>query len=126
MTERRTEMRATAWWIAFAAVWLVAGCGNRAAQEPGPSASAPTPAAQPATPPQGEGHAAANVVPGSYEDWCVEHEVPETQCTRCDPSLVPAFQAANDWCAEHGLPMSQCTIHNPNLKIVRPPKPGTP
>jgi hypothetical protein len=67
---------------------------------------------------------AAEVVPGSYEDWCDEHQVPETQCTRCDPSLIPAFQAANDWDAEHGLPMSQCTIHDPSLKIVRPPKPG--
>jgi hypothetical protein len=29
-------------------------------------------------------HAAAHVVPGSYEDWCGEHEVPESQCTRCN------------------------------------------
>ena len=49
--------------------------------------------------------------------------MPETQCTRCDPSLTAAFQASGDWDAEHGLPMSQCKIHDPNLKIVRPPKP---
>jgi len=71
----------------------------------------------------GEGHAGANVMPGSYEDWCVEHEVAETLCTRCDPALIPAFQASNDWDPTHGLPMSQCRIHDPNLKLVRPAKP---
>lgn len=101
------------------AVMATVGCGNKGTQ----SQTTQSETTQPAAPPTGEGHAAANVVPGSYEDWCVEHGVAETQCTRCDPSLIPAFQAANDWDAEHGLPMSQCTIHNPNLKIVRPPKP---
>ena len=68
-------------------------------------------------------HAAADVVPGSYADWCGEHEVPETLCTRCNPTLVAAFQATGDWCAEHGLPESQCRICNPDLVIQRPPKP---
>lgn len=67
-------------------------------------------------------HASAKVVPGSYEDWCGEHQVPESACTRCDASLIPAFKATNDWCEEHGLPESQCLACNPNLKIVRPPK----
>ena len=98
---------------------FAAGCGDKGTK----SEAAQTGTAETASPPTGEGHAVAEVVPGSYEDWCDEHHVPETQCTRCDPSLVPAFQAANDWCPEHGLPMSQCTIHNPNLEIVRPPKP---
>lgn len=69
-------------------------------------------------------HAAAGVVPGSYEDWCDEHQVPESQCTRCNPSLIPAFKATGDWCDEHGMPESQCTACDPNLKIVRPPKPA--
>lgn len=68
-------------------------------------------------------HASENVVPGSYEDWCAEHEVPETQCTRCDPSLVAAFKATNDWCAEHGVPESLCRPCNPDIVIARPPKP---
>jgi hypothetical protein len=67
------------------------------------------------------GHAPANAVPGSHEDWCGEHEVPESMCTRCNPSLIPAFQATGDWCAEHGLPESQCKICNPDLRIERPP-----
>jgi len=68
-------------------------------------------------------HAAGVVVPGSYEDWCGEHGVPESVCTRCDPSLIAAFKATNDWCGEHGLPESQCLLCNPNLRIERPPKP---
>lgn len=69
----------------------------------------------------GEGHAPSGVVPGSHEDWCGEHQVPESLCTRCNPSLSAAFKATNDWCDEHGLPESQCKICNPGLSIVRPP-----
>lgn len=71
-----------------------------------------------------QGHAAAGAVPGSYEDWCGEHAVAESQCTRCNPALVPAFKATNDWCNEHGLPESQCLKCHPDLKIERPPKPA--
>ncbi len=70
-----------------------------------------------------DAHAPASVVPGSYEDWCGEHQVAESLCSRCNPGLIPAFKASNDWCAEHGLPESQCLACNPDLKIVRPPKP---
>lgn len=69
-------------------------------------------------------HASKDAAPGSHEDWCGEHAVPESQCTRCDPSLIPAFQATGDWCPEHGLPESQCLVCNPDLKIERPPKDG--
>ena len=69
-------------------------------------------------------HGVPGAVPGSWEDWCGEHAVPESRCTRCDPSLVAAFKATNDWCAEHGLPESQCLACNPDLKIERPPKPA--
>jgi hypothetical protein len=71
---------------------------------------------------QEKGHAPKDVKPGSYEDWCGEHQVPESQCTRCNPDLIPAFKATKDWCAEHGLPESQCLKCNPTIKITRPPK----
>jgi hypothetical protein len=71
----------------------------------------------------GSAETAASVVPGSYEDWCEEHGVPESVCTRCDASLIPAFKATNDWCAEHGLPESQCRRCDPDLVIRRPSKP---
>jgi hypothetical protein len=90
----------------------VVACGNESRErdrsQPAPGSSART---------------AAPVVPGSHEDWCEEHGVPESVCTRCDPSLIPAFKATNDWCEEHGLPESQCRTCNPDLVIVRPPKP---
>jgi hypothetical protein len=72
--------------------------------------------------PTAGGHAPAGVTPGSHEDWCAEHAVPESMCTQCDPSLAAAFKATGDWCAEHGLPESQCRKCNPDLKIERPAK----
>jgi hypothetical protein len=81
-----------------------------------PKEPAPTPASD-------TKHAIDSVKPGSYEDWCDEHQVPETMCTRCNPKLVAAFKATNDWCEEHQLPESQCKLCNPSLKIERPPKP---
>ncbi|MDC0721468.1 hypothetical protein POL25_31465 [Nannocystis sp. bb15-2] len=82
--------------------------------------------ARPAAPAPASGpeHAAAGVKPGSHEDWCGEHEVPESLCTRCNPALIAAFKASNDWCVEHDLPESQCRLCNPELKIVRPPPAG--
>lgn len=94
---------------------LALGCGQPgqdAAQKSQAAPAAATPAA---------GHAAAGVKPGSHEDWCGEHQVPESLCTRCDPSLIAAFKATGDWCPEHARPESQCLICNPGLKIVRPP-----
>lgn len=72
----------------------------------------------------GASHGAAGAAPGSYEDWCGEHGVPESMCTRCNAALIPAFKATGDWCDEHGLPESQCLACNPDLKITRPPKPA--
>ncbi len=69
-------------------------------------------------------HAPAGVVPGSHADWCAEHEVPESKCTRCDPSLVAAYKATGDWCAEHGLPESQCVTCDPSRKMQRPAAEG--
>jgi hypothetical protein len=103
--------------VLLASLALLGACG-------GGQPAADRPAAETAAPPTGAGHAEAGVVPGSYEDWCAEHAVPETQCTRCNPALVAAFQATGDWCAEHGLPESQCLACNPGLVIVRPPKPA--
>ena len=78
----------------------------------------------PAAPSASGSHAPAGAAVGSHEDWCGEHAVPESQCTRCNPDLVPAFQATGDWCPEHGLPESHCLQCNPELKIERPPKDG--
>lgn len=79
--------------------------------------STPAPQAAPAPKP-------VSAAPGSHADWCVEHAVPESQCTQCNPTLSAAFKATGDWCPEHALPESQCRVCNPDLKIERPPKQG--
>ncbi len=97
----------------FALVGALAACSNSGTDAKGGSASA--------TPAKTDAHAPASVKPGSHDDWCGEHGVAESQCTRCNPKLIPAFKASGDWCAEHDLPESQCLKCNPDLKIVRPP-----
>jgi len=47
--------------------------------------------------------------------WCSEHGVPETMCTRCDPSLIEKYKSSGDWCGGHNLPESQCLLCNPEL-----------
>lgn len=114
-------------WIGLAvAACLVTtlGCAEKGNQT---SEGSSTPAAAsdgvaPASDANATEHAPAGVVPGSYEDWCGEHGVPESVCTRCNADLIPAFQATGDWCAEHGLPESQCLTCNPGLVITRPAK----
>ena len=51
--------------------------------------------------------------PAVSEDWCVEHNVPESTCLACHPEL--AGESAADWCKEHGVPESKCTICHPEI-----------
>lgn len=44
---------------------------------------------------------------------CAQHGVLEAICTKCNPKLIPVFQAKGDWCPEHGLPESVCPLCNP-------------
>lgn len=53
----------------------------------------------------------------NVSDWCMEHHVPESVCTKCNPSLVSGFKARNDWCVEHGLPESHCRLCNPGIEF---------
>ncbi len=107
--------------VILSAVTLFAfACDQPKPQDAPTPAAAPKRAADP-NPAPGSEHAPAGVKPGSHEDWCGEHQVPESLCTRCHPALIGAFKATSDWCAEHERPESQCLICNPDLKIVRPP-----
>ncbi len=45
-----------------------------------------------------------------------EHGVNPSICTKCNPKLIPVFQAKGDWCNEHGFPESVCPICNPDRK----------
>ncbi|MFO0982216.1 MAG: efflux RND transporter periplasmic adaptor subunit [Planctomycetota bacterium] len=50
---------------------------------------------------------------GEKEDWCAEHNVPDSTCIACHPELAGASPA--DWCKEHGVPESRCTVCHPEI-----------
>lgn len=80
------------------------GCGG-SSQDPAP--------AQTAKP---EAPKAPLVQKVEVADWCKEHGVPESVCTRCNAKLIPEFQSKRDWCEEHELPESQCVACHPELE----------
>lgn len=86
------------------AALLTCACGNS------PDAPQPAASAQPAAP------KAPLVQKPVVADWCKEHGVPESVCTRCNAELIARFQARGDWCKEHGLPESQCIACRPELE----------
>ncbi|MFO0937559.1 MAG: efflux RND transporter periplasmic adaptor subunit [Gemmataceae bacterium] len=49
------------------------------------------------------------------DDWCSEHNVPESECVECDESLLPK-PADRGWCKLHGVP--ECVLCNPSLAEV--------
>ncbi len=57
-----------------------------------------------------------NVAKADEPDWCAEHGVPESVCTKCHPNLIAAFKQKGDWCKEHNVPESQCVQCDPSLK----------
>lgn len=54
-----------------------------------------------------------SAVPHAPTDWCLEHGLAESMCTKCNPDLVPKFRETGDWCAAHGFPESVCPSCNP-------------
>ena len=85
--------------IAFAllAVLLTAGCDKKSASKD----------AAPKT---------TSVAKAGEADWCAEHGVPESVCTKCNPKLIADFKQKGDWCKEHNVPESQCVQCDPSLK----------
>ncbi|HPD14832.1 MAG TPA: efflux RND transporter periplasmic adaptor subunit [Planctomycetota bacterium] len=57
-------------------------------------------------------------------DWCAEHKVPESACTRCNPGLIAKFKEKGDWCDGHNLPESQCVKCNPDAAAKLKPPPA--
>jgi membrane fusion protein, heavy metal efflux system len=66
----------------------------------------------------GDGHGHAAPPATAPAPALCAHAVPAELCTRCNPDLVPVFQAQEDWCAEHGVPESQCRACNPGLTFT--------
>ena len=46
--------------------------------------------------------------------WCVEHGIPEEQCSMCSSKAADAFKAKDDWCEDHDRAESQCFICEPS------------
>jgi len=52
------------------------------------------------------------------DDWCHEHNVPESQCIECKKDLIGPTTDYG-WCAEHGI--AQCPLHHPELVQTKTP-----
>ena len=46
--------------------------------------------------------------------WCVEHGVPEDDCSLCSSTAADKFKAKGDWCAGHNRAESQCFKCDPD------------
>lgn len=52
----------------------------------------------------------------AVEDWCVEHNVPESECIECRPSLLPP-EKNYGWCREHGI--AQCPFEHSDVAQLK-------
>lgn len=50
------------------------------------------------------------------DDWCTEHNVPESQCIECNPSLL-AKPKDYGWCKIHGV--AQCPLEHPDVAQLK-------
>ncbi len=46
--------------------------------------------------------------------WCVEHGIPEEECSMCSAKAAEGFKAKGDWCDEHSRAESQCFQCDPS------------
>jgi cobalt-zinc-cadmium efflux system membrane fusion protein len=54
------------------------------------------------------------------EDWCKDHNVPESECVECNPKLLPKV-ADHGWCKKHGVHV--CPIDFPDVvQVAGPPQ----
>lgn len=90
------------WISCVVAMTLFTACGGDSKPQ--------VPAAPPAAP------KAPLIEKAQVVDWCPEHGVPESICTRCNTSLVDSFKKKGDWCTKHELPDSQCLTCHPELE----------
>lgn len=89
--------------FAVVALATLAGCGDTESK----------PTEKPVAPPASK---APLVTTRQAADWCKEHGVPESICTRCNETLIAGFKEKGDWCASHGVPESQCFACDPSLE----------
>ena len=46
--------------------------------------------------------------------WCVEHAIPEEECSMCSAAAAKEFREKGDWCDEHNRAESQCFKCDPS------------
>lgn len=51
------------------------------------------------------------------DDWCKEHNVPESTCVECNISLMP--KAKSVWCVTHGI--YDCPLEHPEIAQLKTP-----
>ena len=53
------------------------------------------------------------------DDWCEEHNVPESQCVECNSGRFPEYPKpeTGQWCEEHGVHL--CPLHHPGIAQLR-------
>lgn len=91
-------------WIFLAASSLCAGCGQDEVPQPSPVQSKPV---QSKPVEQAGDHSGW---------WCVEHGIPEEECSMCSAKVAADFQKKGDWCKEHDRARSQCFLCDPKAK----------
>jgi hypothetical protein len=93
--------------LAFAAIALsaLAGCGQQVGDKEMTEVVA-------------HSHDGHNHAEGNGHDhggwWCVEHGVPEEECSMCSAKAADAFKAKGDWCEQHNRAASQCFVCDPS------------
>ena len=93
--------------LVLAVAMALGGCGKDDANSKTKTSQTPTSVTKPVAP----------LIPQvQLTDWCKEHTVPESICTRCNASLIAEFKKKGDWCAQHNLPDSQCFDCHPEHK----------
>lgn len=56
-------------------------------------------------------------------DWCKDHNVPDSRCIECKPDLLPAIKDYG-WCKVHGI--AQCPLEHPDVAQLKTPLTITP
>jgi hypothetical protein len=87
--------------LAFAV--MATGCGQQSKD----SGSTPVSEASQAEPADGDGHDHSGW-------WCVEHGIPEEECSLCSTRAAAKFKEKGDWCEEHNRAESQCFQCDPS------------
>lgn len=83
--------------LVVATALLASGCGQQASAPVGDSTSA-----------------TSQDDPSHGGWWCVEHSLPEEECSMCSAKAAEAFKAKGDWCDEHNCAESQCFQCDPS------------